>query len=118
MVVLFFSQNSFNNHYGVPLSVSNLKEKNDFGVFELGMSKKGEINSLSKILKPDIAIITNISLAHSENFKNLKDIANAKAEIINNIKPHGTLLLNRMINITIILQEEHRRKIFKLNLLG
>ena len=91
----FFSQNSFNNHYGVPLSVSNLKERNDFGVFELGMSKKGEINSLSKILKPDIAIITNISLAHSENFKNLKDIANAKAEIINNIKPHGTLLLNR-----------------------
>ena len=50
------------------------------------MSKSGEINSLSKLIKPHIGIITNIGEAHIENFKNLKGIANAKGEIINNIK--------------------------------
>ena len=50
------------------------------------MSKPGEINKLSKLIKPDVAIITNIGEAHLENFKNLKGIADAKGEIINNIK--------------------------------
>ena len=62
------SKSSFNNQYGVPLSLSNLQEKDAFGVFELGMDKKGEINSLSNILKPDIAVITNISSAHLKKF--------------------------------------------------
>ena len=50
------------------------------------MSRAGEINTLSKIIKPQIGIITNIGEAHIENFKNLNGIANAKSEIINNIK--------------------------------
>ncbi len=90
-----FSKNSYNNHYGLPLSLSNLKFYNLYGVFELGMSKKGEIEKLSKILKPNLGIITNISQAHSENFKNLEGIAKAKSEIINNIMPNGFLILNR-----------------------
>ncbi len=90
-----YSQYSFNNHYGVPLSLSNMKERSDFGVFELGMNKKGEINALSKILKPNVAIITNISSAHLENFKNIKEIAETKSEIINHLIPGGTLILNR-----------------------
>ena len=90
-----FSKNSYNNHYGLPLSLSNLKFYNLYGVFELGMSKKGEIDKLSKILKPNLGIITNISQAHSENFKNLEGIAKAKSEIINNIMPNGFLILNR-----------------------
>ena len=89
------SKSSFNNHYGVPLSLSNLQEKDVYGVFELGMDKKGEINSLSKILKPDIAVITNISSAHIKNFKSQKEIAEAKSEIINNLVAQGTLILNR-----------------------
>ena len=59
------------------------------------MSKKGEIKTLSNLVKPDIAIITNVAEAHIENFKNLKGIAKAKAEIIQNIKENGTLILNR-----------------------
>ena len=59
------------------------------------MSKKGEINALTKLIKPDIGIITNIGEAHIENFKNLKGIANAKSEIINNLKDNGTIILNR-----------------------
>jgi len=89
------SKSSFNNHYGVPLSLSNLREKDVYGVFELGMDKKGEINSLSKILKPNIGVITNISSAHIKNFKSQKEIAEAKSEIINNLVAQGTLILNR-----------------------
>jgi murE/murF fusion protein len=63
-------------------------------VFEIGMDKKGEINSLSKMVKPEIAIITNISGAHFKNFNTLKDIAKAKAEIINNISKGGDIILN------------------------
>ena len=59
------------------------------------MSKAGEINTLSKIIKPHIGIITNIGEAHIENFKNLKSIADAKGEILNNIKKNGTIILNR-----------------------
>jgi UDP-N-acetylmuramyl pentapeptide synthase len=89
------SPKSFNNHYGVPLSISNLKEKTKFGVFEIGMSKKGEINKLSNIVKPNVAVITNISAAHIENFKNLKDIAKEKSEIINNVSNFGNIILNK-----------------------
>ena len=68
----FSSPKSYNNHYGVPLiSLSNLETKHKFGVFEIGMSKGGEINSLSKLIKPHIGIITNIGEAHIENFPNL-----------------------------------------------
>jgi len=91
----FYSSKSFNNHYGVPLSLSNLEQRHKYGVFEIGMSKKGEIDYLSKLVRPDIAIITNIGEAHIENFKNLTEIANAKSEIIENIKKGGVLVLNR-----------------------
>ncbi len=89
-----FSPKSFNNKYGVPLSLFNLRLNDEFGVFEVGMDKKGEIDNLTKIINPDFGIITNISYAHSKNFKNIKNIAEAKAEIINNIKNSGTLILN------------------------
>ena len=59
------------------------------------MSKSGEINKLSKLIQPNIAIITNVGEAHLENFKNLKGIAKAKGEIINNIREDGTIILNR-----------------------
>ena len=88
------SPKSFNNKYGVPLSLFNLNPNHDYGVFEIGMDKKGEINFLSKIIKPDIGIITNISYAHAKNFKNIKQIAMAKSEIINNINENGVLVLN------------------------
>ena len=89
-----YSPKSFNNKYGVPLSLFNLKQNDDFGVFEVGMDKKGEIDNLTKIIKPDLGIITNISYAHSKNFKNINQIAKAKAEIMNNIKKNGTVVLN------------------------
>ncbi len=89
------SPHSYNNKFGVPLSVSNLKSNIDYGVFEIGMDKKGEIGRLSKIVKPEIAVITNIAGAHFKNFNSLKDIAKAKAEIIKNITKEGNLVLNK-----------------------
>ena len=90
-----YSPKSFNNKFGVPLSLFNLRKNDDFGIFEVGMSKKGEIDHLSKIIKPDVGVITNISYAHIKNFKNINQIALTKAEIIKNIKQDGYLILNK-----------------------
>ena len=91
------SPKSYNNKYGVPLSLFNLDQKNNYGVLEIGMDKKGEIDYLSKIVKPDVSVITNINYAHAKNFKNLRQIALAKSEIINNTKVMGLLFLILMI---------------------
>ena len=87
------SPRSYNNHFGVPLSLFN-HTKHKYGVFEVEWIKL-EINNLTNLVKPHIGIITNIGEAHIENFKNQKGIADAKAEIINNIKKNGTIILNR-----------------------
>jgi len=90
-----YSPKSFNNKFGVPLSLFNLKKDDAFGIFEIGMNKKGEIDYLSKILQPDVGVITNISYAHIKNFENINEIALAKSEIIKNIKDDGYLILNK-----------------------
>ena len=89
-----YSKKSYNNKYGVPVSLLNINQNDIFGILEVGMDKKGEIDFLSKIIKPDIGIITNISFAHIKNFKNISEIASAKGEIINNIKENGSIILN------------------------
>ena len=91
----YFSPKSYNNQYGVPLSISNINPNDNYGVFEVGMNKFNEIYRLSALVKPHIGIITNISEAHLENFKNIRDIAKAKSEIIYNIQKGGTVILNR-----------------------
>ncbi len=91
----YSSPRSFNNHLGVPISLSNLRYEDRFGVFEVGMSKKGEIKKLTNLIKPHIGVITNIGEAHIENFKNINGIAKAKSEIIENLYPRGTIILNR-----------------------
>ncbi len=88
------SPQSYNNKYGVPLSLFNLKQRDKYGVLEVGMDKKGEIDYLTKIIQPDVSVITNINYAHAENFKNLKQIALAKSEIIQNTKSNGFIILN------------------------
>ena len=92
---IYHSPHSYNNKFGVPFSICNLKRNTNYGIFEIGMDKKGEIDSLSKIVKPEIAVITNISGAHFKNFNSLKDIANAKSEIIDNVSNEGSVVLNK-----------------------
>jgi len=112
MSTVGISPKSYNNKYGVPLSLFNLNQRNDFGVLEIGMDKKGEIDHLSKIVQPDVSVITNISYAHAKNFKNLKQIALAKSEIINNTKDKGFIVLNADDNFFIL----HRKIANKKNL--
>ncbi len=88
------SPKSYNNKYGVPLSLFNLNQNDDYGVLEVGMDKKGEIDFLSKIIKPDVSVITNINYAHIKNFKDINQIALAKSEIINNTRKNGYVVLN------------------------
>ena len=66
----YFAPHSYNNHYGVPLSLCNMNLYHKYGVFEIGMSRQKEIYKLSALVRPHIATITNISEAHLENFKN------------------------------------------------
>lgn len=86
---------SFNNHWGVPLTLARMPSDADFGVFEIGMNHAGEIRPLVKMVRPHVAIITLIAPAHLGHFKDLTEIATAKAEIFEGIEPGGCALLNR-----------------------
>ncbi len=88
------SPKSYNNKFGVPLSLFNLRQNDEYGILEVGMDKKGEIDYLTKIVKPNIGVITNINYAHAKNFKSIKQIALAKSEIIKNISRSGFIVLN------------------------
>jgi len=111
----YHSPYSYNNKFGVPVSLANLRSNTNYGVFEIGMSKKGEINKLSKIVEPEIGIITNISEAHIENFKNLKDVAKAKSEIIDNILKDGHIILNKDGKFFKFLSNKAQKKGIKVN---
>jgi len=86
---------SFNNHWGVPLSLARMARKAVYGIFELGMNHPGEIRELSALVRPHVAIITNIEPAHIGNFSSIAEIADAKAEIFEGMDPNGTAVLNR-----------------------
>jgi UDP-N-acetylmuramoyl-tripeptide--D-alanyl-D-alanine ligase len=86
---------SFNNHWGVPLSLARLPETARYGVFEIGMNHAGEITPLTKLVRPEVAIVTTIAPVHLEFFKSVEEIADAKAEIFLGVAPGGVAVLNR-----------------------
>lgn len=92
---VYATRGNLNNHIGLPLSLANLPAETKFGVFELGMNHAGEISYLTKILQPDIAMITNVGAAHLEFFESVEKIADAKAEIMEGLDRNGTIILNR-----------------------
>ncbi len=85
---------SYNNHWGVPLTMARMPEATEFGVFEMGMNHAGEMSDLSKMLLPQVALITTVAGAHLAHFENVEAIAQAKAEIIDGLVEGGTLILN------------------------
>ncbi len=91
------AQASYNNHWGVPLTLARMARENEFGVFEIGMSHAGEITPLTKMVRPHIAIITTIAPVHLEFFSGIDGIAEAKAEIFLGLEPEGTAIINRDI---------------------
>lgn len=89
------SVSSYNNHWGVPLTLARMPEDTKFGIFEVGMNHPGEIRPLSHMIKPDLVIITTVEEAHAEFFKSVEDIARSKAEIFEGMTSGSTVLLNQ-----------------------
>jgi UDP-N-acetylmuramoyl-tripeptide--D-alanyl-D-alanine ligase len=86
---------SFNNHWGVPLTLARLSRKAAYGVFEIGMNHSGEITPLVNMVRPHVAIVTTVAASHLGHFDSLDDIADAKAEIFSGVVPGGAAVINR-----------------------
>lgn len=86
---------SYNNHWGVPLTLARMPEQTRFGVFEIGMNHGAEILPLTAMVRPDVALITTVEPVHIEHFRSLSAIADAKGEIFSGLKPGGVAVINR-----------------------
>ncbi|MEM6665177.1 MAG: UDP-N-acetylmuramoylalanyl-D-glutamyl-2,6-diaminopimelate--D-alanyl-D-alanine ligase [Pseudomonadota bacterium] len=93
--VVHASVASFNNHWGVPLTLARMPADVDFGVFEIGMNHADEITPLVQMVKPHVAMVTTVEAVHLEFFESVAGIAEAKAEIFLGLQPGGTALVNR-----------------------
>lgn len=83
---------NYNNHIGLPLTILSMQEDTEAAVLEMGMSSRGEIEFLSKLSRPDVAIITNIGESHLLDLGSREEIANAKLEIMSGLDEAGTLI--------------------------
>lgn len=88
------TQGNLNNHIGLPLTLLARKPEHEVGVLEMGMSAAGEIKRLAEIAKPDIGVITNISVGHLDQLKTIKDVQAAKGELFDAITKEGTAIVN------------------------
>ena len=89
------SDKSYNNHWGVPLSLARLPRDADYAVFEIGMNHAGEITPLAKLVRPHVAVVTTVAPVHLEFFTGVEAIAEAKAEIFLGLEGGGAAILNR-----------------------
>ncbi len=87
-------QSSFNNQWGVPLTLLKLNKQHDFAVIEMGANHAGEIHYLTQLTQPCIALINNVGPAHLEGFGSLEEIASVKAEIFSGLSNNGVAVLN------------------------
>jgi UDP-N-acetylmuramoyl-tripeptide--D-alanyl-D-alanine ligase len=88
------SEKSYNNHWGVPLTLARMPAGSAYGVFEIGMNHAGEITPLSRMVGPEVVIITTVGPVHIAFFADEEAIADAKAEIFTGLRPGGTVILN------------------------
>jgi UDP-N-acetylmuramoyl-tripeptide--D-alanyl-D-alanine ligase len=86
---------SYNNHWGVPLTLARMQKSAHYGIFEIGMNHAGEITPLVGMVQPHIAIITNVGPVHLEHFDSIDGIADAKAEIFSGLTRGGAAIINR-----------------------
>lgn len=85
---------SYNNHWGVPLTLARMPAATDFAVIEIGMNHPGEIAPLARLARLDVAVITTVAPAHLEAFDSIEGIAAEKASILDGLLPGGTAILN------------------------
>jgi UDP-N-acetylmuramoyl-tripeptide--D-alanyl-D-alanine ligase len=94
---------SYNNHWGVPLTLARMPQHTDVAVIEIGMNHPGEISPLTCMARPHVVIVTTVAPAHLEAFENLDGIAREKAAIIDGLEPGGTAILPADLDVTPIL---------------
>lgn len=90
-----FSEGSFNNHWGVPMTLLAEPQGTEVSIIEMGMNHKNEISALMKLAEPDIVVCTTVGTAHIENFGSIEKIAEAKEEIYESAKPETIFVFNR-----------------------
>ncbi|MBC7133098.1 MAG: UDP-N-acetylmuramoyl-tripeptide--D-alanyl-D-alanine ligase [Roseovarius sp.] len=95
---------SYNNHWGVPLTLARMPADTQFAVIEIGMNHPGEIAPLARMARPHVALITTVAAAHLEAFENLEGIAREKAAIYEGLEPGGVALFNTDISTAPILR--------------
>lgn len=91
---VFAAERSFNNHWGVPLTLARMPVDADFAIIEIGMNHPGEIAPLAKLARPHVAMITTIAAAHMEAFDGIDGIAREKAAIFEGLEPNGAAVIN------------------------
>lgn len=95
---------SYNNHWGVPLTLARMPADTQYGVIEIGMNHPGEIAPLSKMARPHVTLITTVAAAHLEAFENVEGIAVEKASVMEGLEYGGTSVMNNDIETAAILQ--------------
>jgi len=99
------AEKSFNNHWGVPLTLARMPADTDFAIIEIGMNHPGEIAPLSRLARPTLALITTVAEVHLFSFDNLDGIAREKAAIFDGLEPNGKALIHGDLPVTSILAE-------------
>ncbi|MBA85135.1 MAG: UDP-N-acetylmuramoyl-tripeptide--D-alanyl-D-alanine ligase [Rhodobacteraceae bacterium] len=100
---------SYNNHWGVPLTLARMPADTDYAVIEIGMSNPGEIAPLARLARPHVAMITTVAAAHLEAFENLDGIAHEKASIFEGLEPGGVAVVNGDLPTSAILENTARQ---------
>ena len=106
---VFAAERSFNNHWGVPLTLARMPADADYAIIEIGMNHPGEIAPLAKLTRPHVAMITTVAAAHMQAFEGIDGIAREKAAIFSGLEPEGVAVINGDLETTPILMEAAKR---------
>lgn len=109
---------SYNNHWGVPLTLARMPADTEFAVIEIGMNAPGEIAPLSRMARPHVAMITTVAAAHLEAFEDIDGIAHEKASIFEGLEPDGQAIVNIDLPTTPILLETARARASQITTFG
>ena len=109
---------SYNNHWGVPLTLARMPVDADFAVIEIGMNHPGEIAPLAKMARPDVAVITTVAPAHLEAFESVEEIAREKAAIFDGLTTDGVALINGDMDTATLVVGIARDQAFKVMQFG
>ncbi|WP_375257775.1 UDP-N-acetylmuramoyl-tripeptide--D-alanyl-D-alanine ligase [Citreimonas sp.] len=104
------AEKSYNNHWGVPLTLARMPADADFAVIEIGMNAPGEIAPLSRMARPHVALVTIVAPAHLAAFDDLRGIAHEKAAIFDGLETDGTAVLRGDLEVSDVLREHAREK--------